>query len=142
VAKGSACKFVATDLTAFIDQRGRILRADTNDVYFCRFTDLCPINDRKNDSIVFVVILIVVAQVSVALRVSVRGLGFFVGSFILYTQGRAAGLIGLLLCRTDLSLQGICDGVEQGHDGIVFEQLPGSSVALIFDTAASYCSTV
>jgi hypothetical protein len=83
VAEGTACKFVAADLTAFIDQRCRILRADTNDVHFCRLTDLCPINDGENDSIIFVVILVVIAQVCVAFRVGVRRLGFIVVSFIL-----------------------------------------------------------
>src|SRR5215218_99636 len=136
VTEGSACKFVATSL-AFIDQRCRILRADANDVYSCRLTDFCPVNDRKNDSIVFVVILIVVAQVLVALRLITRGLGSIVGSFILQTQDVAAGIIGLLLYRTDLSLQSFCDRLEQAQDGRIRQQLSCSRVALIFDSAAS-----
>src|SRR6185369_4385049 len=103
VAESSTCKFVATSL-AFIDQCCRILRADADDVYFCRLTDFRAVNDRENDSIVFVVVLIVIAQVFVTLHVSGRGLCLIVGSFILDTQRLAARVIGVLLYRTDLLL--------------------------------------
>src|SRR5678816_4289824 len=103
VAERSACQLITTSL-ALIDQRCRILGADANDIYFRRLTDFCSVNDGEDDSIVFVVILIVIAQVCVALRVSVRGLGFLVGSFILYTQRHAASIIGFLFYWTDVVL--------------------------------------
>src|SRR6185369_9751578 len=65
VAESSTCQFMATSLT-LIDQRCLVLGTDANDVYFRILTDFRPINDRENDLIIVVVILIVIAQVDVA----------------------------------------------------------------------------
>src|SRR3569832_784619 len=136
VAEGTACKFMPTGLT-FIDQRGGILRTDANDVYLCRFSDIRPVNDWENDPIVFVVILIVIAEVFMALHGSIRGFSFSGGSFILQAQRLAAHVIGFFLCGTDLILQGRRDVIEQREDFRIREQLSGSNVALILDSSAA-----